>query len=163
MMVGQKAARTQIATELLDILPSLIRRLHSNMRTISETPDDTDELQELADLRATPSQIRLLGILVRQEHETMQALATHLAVTPAAITTMVKRLLAQNYVERQRDEQDWRLVWVTPTDRGRRVIQLYKEVRQTSLENQLARLSPEEHEQLLQALPALRHLLELYP
>ena len=45
----------------------------------------------------------------------MQDLASQMAVTPATVTMMVKRLLAQGYVERERDEGDWRLVWVRPT------------------------------------------------
>ncbi len=153
--------KNEIAIELLEILPRLVRQLHATILATSEKAATPDELQELEDLRATPGQVTLLGILARKELATMQELATLLVVTPGAMTMMVKRLLAQGYVERQRDEQDWRLVWITLTERGKQVIQRYREVRLGAMEDQLAQLSVEEQEHLQQALPALRHLLEL--
>ena len=38
-------------------------------------------------------------------------------------------LLAQGLVERVRDEQDWRVVWVLPTERGQRAVALYDQFR----------------------------------
>jgi DNA-binding MarR family transcriptional regulator len=93
----------------------------------------------------------------------MQDLATQMAVTPATVTMMVKRLLAQGYVERGRDESDWRLVWVSPTERGREAIDFYNLERQASLRRRLARLDDEECARLQAALPALRRLVEVEP
>jgi DNA-binding MarR family transcriptional regulator len=57
----------------------------------------------------------------------MQELADQLDVAPPTVTAMVKRLLTQGFVERIRDEQDWRVVQVLPTERGQRAVSLFEE------------------------------------
>src|SRR5436305_15067274 len=64
-------------------------------------------------LRATNGQI-----LLTNQRCTMRELACELDVAAPTMTAMVKRLLTQGFVERVRDEQDWRMVWVLPTERG---------------------------------------------
>jgi len=64
-------------------------------------------------LRATNGQI-----LLTHQRCTMRELAGALDVAAPTMTAMVKRLLTQGFVERVRDEQDWRMVWVLPTERG---------------------------------------------
>ena len=93
----------------------------------------------------------------------MQALAYQLDVAPPTVTVMVKRLLTQGFVERVRDEQDWRVVWGLPTERGQRAVSLYEEFYRTNLQRLLAHLSREELTQIRVALPILRHMSELEP
>ena len=91
----------------------------------------------------------------------MQELAEHLAVAPSTATAMVKRLLAQGYVERSRDETDWRTVWVKATELGRLAVTVYQRARLDSLQKRLEQLSDDERASILVALPALRHLVEV--
>jgi DNA-binding MarR family transcriptional regulator len=74
---------------------------------------------------------------------------------------MIKRLLTQGYVERLRDEEDWRVVRVQATERGKRAVTLYDQIRHASLQRRLALLSTEELASLQAALPAFRHLIEV--
>ncbi len=150
-----------LAAGLLDILPRLLRRLRADLPQGPEGSDEEAVWQNLAELRAASGQVALLNILARQGRATMQDIATQLSVTPATVTMMVKRMLAQGYVERLRDESDWRLVWVHPTERGQRVIEYYQQERRASLQRRLTQLSIEEREQLQAALPALRRLIEV--
>ena len=90
----------------------------------------------------------------------MQELAEHLAVTPSTVTAMVKRLLAQGYVERIRDEADWRAVWVKSTEKGHSAVAVFDRASLASLERRMKRLSQEEYRALHAALPALRHLIK---
>ena len=73
---------------------------------------------------------------------------------------MVKRLLAQGYVERSHDEVNWRIVWVKPTESGRLAVAVFHEARLNSLKYRLDRLTRTERASLLAALPALQHLVE---
>ncbi len=151
---------TDLTTALLDITPKLLRRLRP------DTPFDDDALadsawREVVELRATPGQLTLLYTLVERERCTMQELADELAVAPSTATAMVKRLVAQGYIERSRDDADWRTVWVRPTDAGKQAVDIYQQARLRSLQCRLKYLSNEERAAIQAALPALYRLIEI--
>ena len=150
-----------LARALLDVLPVLLRRIHGDVPFECGIVEVTPGLREVSELRATPGQLSLLRVLIDHERCTMQELAEHLAVTPPTVTAMVKRLLTQGYVERNRDENDWRTVWVKPTERGYQVFAVFDQIRLASLCKRLQHLSVEEQTTLLAAIPVLRHLIEL--
>ena len=115
--MAQKPARenTGLAETILDLTPKLLSRLGADVPVDDDAPNAGPEWHDVIELRATPGQLSLLRILVEQERCTMQELAERLAVAPSTATAMVKRLLAQGYVERAHDEVNWRTVWVRPT------------------------------------------------
>ena len=150
-----------LARVLLDVLPVVLRRIHGDVPFESGPVERVPGLREVSELRATPGQLALLRVLVDHERCTMQGLAEHLAVAPPTVTAMVKRLLAQGYVERNRDESDWRTVWVQPSERGHQVFALFNQMRLASLCKRLEHLSAEEQMALLAAIPVLHHLVEV--
>ncbi|MFL5705815.1 MAG: MarR family winged helix-turn-helix transcriptional regulator [Ktedonobacteraceae bacterium] len=148
-----------IAGALFDLIPRLLGRIRADI------PRDTDDLapewRDILELRATKGQLKLLRVLMTRQRCTMQELAEQLGVASPTVTGMVKRLLAQGFVERVRDEQDWRVVQVLPTERGQRAVTLYEEFWRANLQRLLVQLSQEELAQLRVALPILRHLSEV--
>src|ERR1700680_3075984 len=108
-----------IADELLDLIPSLLRRIRADIPREADSEDIAPEWRDISELRATTGQIRLLRILNTHQSCTMQELADLLDVAPPTATVMIKRLHTQGFVERLRDEQDWRVVRVVPTERGK--------------------------------------------
>jgi len=152
---------TNLATALLDIIPKLLRRLRADVPLDDDACHDRPGWREVAELRATPGQLTLLGILVEHDHCTMQELAEHLVVAPSTATAMVKRLLAQGYIERSRDNTDWRTVWVKPTEAGRLAVAVYHHARLVSLQRRLEHLSDDERAGILAAIPALYHLIQV--
>jgi len=152
-----------IADELLDLIPSLLRRLRADIPREADSEDIAPEWRDITELRATTGQIRLLRILMTHQSCTMQELADQLDVAPPTVTAMVKRLLTQEFVERIRDEEDWRVVRVLPTERGRRAVSLYDQFRRANLQRRLAHLNEEELAQLGAALPVLRRIIEVEP
>ncbi len=153
--------RTDLAQALLAIIPDILRRLGADVPLDGEVLDENPHLREVSELRATPGQLSLLHVLVEHEQCTMQELAEHLAVAPSTATAMVKRLLAQGYVERFHEGENWRSVWVRATERGQRAVKVFDEARLASLHCRLKHLSEEERLSIMTALPALRHLIEL--
>ncbi len=151
--------RVDLAETLLDIAPKLLRRLRADL-PLDASSEAGPEWRNVVELHATPGQLTLLGILVEHERCTMQELAEHLAVAPSTVTAMVKRLLAQGYVERSHDDVNWRTVWVQPTEPGRQAVHVFQQARLASLKSRLDRLSKAEHASILAALPALQHLVE---
>jgi DNA-binding MarR family transcriptional regulator len=148
-----------LAAALLDITPKLLRRLRADL-PLEDSSETDPGWRDVIELRATPGQLTLLRILVEHERCTMQELAEHLAVAPSTATAMVKRLLAQGYVERGHDDVNWRTVWVKPTEPGRQAVQVFEQARLNSLKRRLDRLSEAERATIRAALPALRHLVE---
>src|SRR5437660_4729978 len=151
---------SDVAMALLEIVPKLLRRIRADLPLASDAPATGSVWQDVSELSATPGQLTLLSVLVEHERCMMQELAEQLAVAPSTATAMVKRLLAQGYVERSRDDADWRTVWVKPTEKGRAAVAVFDRARLASLQERMRRLSHDEHCALRAALPALRHLIE---
>ncbi|MGZ3610897.1 MAG: MarR family transcriptional regulator [Ktedonobacteraceae bacterium] len=151
--------QVDLAESLLDIVPKILRRLRADI-PLDEASGVDPQWRNVVELRATPGQLTLLGILVEHERCTMQELAEHLAVAPSTTTAMVKRLLSQGYVERSHDEVNWRTVWVKPTESGRKAVSVFQQARLSSLKSRLDRLTENERAYILAALPALQHLVE---
>src|SRR4051794_28895779 len=151
---------TDVALGLLKVVPKLLQRISADLPLDADSPGAGPGWQDVSELRATPGQISLLRVLIEHERCTMQELAEHLAVTPSTVTAMVKRLLAQGYVERIRDEADWRAVWVKSTEKGHSAVAVFDRASLASLQSRMKRLSQEEYCALHAALPALRHLIK---
>ena len=147
---------------MLDLLPGLLRQIRAHIPGQADSEQGT-EWYDISELRATTGQIRLLRILITQKRCTMQELADQLDVAAPTVTAMVKRLLTQGFVERVRDEQDWRVVWVWPTERGQHAVALYDRLRRANLQRRLTQLDSAELAHLRTALPILRHLIEVEP
>jgi DNA-binding MarR family transcriptional regulator len=150
---------TDLATALIDIIPKLLRRLRADLPADDVSPADP-AWREVVELRATPGQLTLLYTLVERGRCAMQELAEELAVAPSTATAMVKRLVAQGYIERSHDDEDWRTVWVKPTEAGKQAVEVYQQARLRSLQCHLKYLSNEERVSIEAALPALYHLIE---
>jgi DNA-binding MarR family transcriptional regulator len=101
-----------------------------------------------------------MRVLVRQETCKMQELAELLGVTPSTVTSMVKRLVLQGYIERTRDDSDWRSVWVRPTERGQRALLVFDAARYVTLQRRLEQLTPQELENIVGVLPVFQKLSE---
>ena len=148
-----------IAEELFDLIPRLLNRIRADIPR--DTDDIAPEWRDILELRATKGQLKLLRVLVTRQRCTMQELAEQLDVAPPTVTVMVKRLLTQGFVKRVRDEQDWRVVQVSPTERGQLAVLRYEEFWRANFQRLLDHLSKEELTQLRVALPILRHLSEV--
>jgi MarR family transcriptional regulator, temperature-dependent positive regulator of motility len=89
----------------------------------------------------TAGQLEVLELL--QAHEPMKPseLLPHLETTPAAVTTLLDRMERAGLVERNRDENDRRIVWVTMTALGRTEVGRGITVRSDIANRSLERLS----------------------
>ena len=134
-----------IADALLDLIPSLLRQIRADIPREADSEQGIPEWHDISELRTTWGQIRLMRILITHQRCMMQELADQLNVAPPTVTAMIKRLLAQGFVERVRNDQDWRVVWVLPTERGQRAVTLYDQYRRTNLQRRLAHLDQDEN------------------
>lgn len=160
-MADSTPLQADLASDLLEIIPELLRRLRAEVPQETDEEHSSPEWRDIIELGTTTGQFKLLRILMTHERCIMQKLAAQLHVTPPTATAMIKRLLTQGYVERLRDEEDWRVVRVEATERGKRAVTLYDQIRHASLQRRLVLLSAEELASLQSALPVLRHIIEV--
>ncbi|WP_027084863.1 MarR family transcriptional regulator [Cohnella panacarvi] len=105
------------------------------------TKDWNTRMEEELAPGLTVGQLEVLELL--QAHEPMKPsdLLPHLETTPAAITTLLDRMERNGLVERNRDEGDRRIVWVTMTVLGRSEVERGVNVRNAIVGRSLDRVS----------------------
>ncbi|WP_373233290.1 MarR family winged helix-turn-helix transcriptional regulator [Cohnella sp.] len=89
----------------------------------------------------TVGQLEVLELMLAHEPMKPSELLPHLETTPAAVTTLLDRMERGGLVERKRDENDRRIVWVTMTALGRTEVQRGLDVRGAIANHSLDRLS----------------------
>ena|SRR5437773_2766453 len=92
----------------------------------------------------SPAQLSALSVLVFGGPRTLGELAAAEQVRPATMTRIAQSLVEGGYASRKRDPDDGRVVRLTATAKGRRVMQRGRERRVASLAGLLGRLSAEE-------------------
>lgn len=107
----------------------------------------------------TLPQARALRAIASDEACTMGALAKSLRVTLGAATGLVDRLIQQGLVQRQPDPADRRIVRVHLTAAGRHAHVAVVEGARRRLSAALEKLSPEQREDVAEALTMLRDAL----
>lgn len=103
-----------------------------------------------------------LSVLRLEGAQRITVLAEREAVSQPAMTNLVQRLEAQGLVTRAADPADARATLISVTEAGVRVIDKRRRLQDDALRATLARLSPEDHDALVAALPALAHVTELH-
>ncbi len=159
-MSPAEQSAADMAAVLLDQASRLLARARKNLpASVAPGSDESGG----STLPTTPGQFRLLRVLLTHERSTMQELAALLDVAPPTVTGLIKRLLAQGYVERVHDEADWRNIWIRLTEEGRQAVTNYDRQRIFALQQRIERLSLEEQAKLQAVFPVLCHLLEEEP
>ena len=72
----------------------------------------------------TPAQVQLAIELAQEGPATVGELAQRMGVSPSAISLLVDRMVEHGMVERTRGTEDRRVVWVSITPRGLKVLRL---------------------------------------
>jgi DNA-binding MarR family transcriptional regulator len=115
------------------------------------TRDWKDSIEEgLAPL--TEGQLNVLDILLQHAPMKPSELLRYLATTPAAITTLLDRMERNELIERSRDNQDRRIVWVTVTEKGKSEAQRGTEIRSKLIGESLDRISSHNQQLLVYLL-----------
>ena len=142
----------QFSREVTEIMPFLLREFVKR------------EKNELATGRISFPQMVALDLLVQRSKVKMSEIAHALSVQLSTATPLVDRLVRQGMAARSRDEKDRRLVWVTVTPKGRKVINNIIREKQASIRAIFGALTAEERGQYLCVLKKVRcHLIGQEP
>jgi DNA-binding MarR family transcriptional regulator len=75
----------------------------------------------------TMSQYRMLHRLHVKGPQKVSELAEFMDITSGGVTGVTDKLMVNGYVDRKRDEEDRRVVYIEITDKGKDMVQLMKE------------------------------------
>jgi DNA-binding MarR family transcriptional regulator len=100
----------------------------------------------------TEGQLNVLEVLMTEEKMKPSDLLAHLNTTPAAVTTLLDRMEKNELIIRQRDEKDRRIVWIIPTELGRKECERGIAIRDAYINSQLERISAHNQQLLVYLL-----------
>lgn len=101
--------------------------------------------------------------LLQEEGLTVSELARRLVVPKSQMTRIIDHLVRLNIVSRQPDARDRRVINISLTDDGRKVLEEYREVMKRSLKEKLSSLTPMELAELSVLLKKLKEFGEKLP
>lgn len=111
----------------------------------------------------TPPQFWALKSIQEMDRTKMSPLADHLGLSLGAASTLVDRLVTRGLVERTTDAQDRRAVHVSPSAKGRQVLEEVMNARTALVRQIFERLPDAVRPQLLTGIQALVDAWESLP
>ena len=130
----------QFGAKMIELLPQLIRGLAQY------------EHNYLSRGKITLPQLWVLEYLSRQGSSPMNHLARFLKVSRPATTGLVDRLILQGLVKREEDKSDRRVVRVTVTPKGRKIIANIWEQKRRTFVRAFGQISPQDRAQYITTL-----------
>lgn len=133
----------------------VIQRILSAYNAISRSINPT----QLLEVDLTSSQIKVMASFSEQESFTMTELSRAHGVSVSTMTSMVDRLIQNDLLERRRGEQDRRVVRVSLTRDGKKMVRHVMKVRREELEKFLHELSEEDITRFVESIEAVSFYL----
>lgn len=132
-----------------DELPRELMRAMDGMflRMLKQT-----NVQEMSKMNTSPHESRALGTLLREGPLLMTELAKSMEIPLSSATNLVNRLVEKGHVARERSEDDRRIVRVTVTTSGRRLMAKLEQFRLEASRHALTRLDTGEQRTLIALL-----------
>ncbi|WP_018886133.1 MarR family winged helix-turn-helix transcriptional regulator [Paenibacillus massiliensis] len=116
------------------------------------TKDYKAHMEEQLAPSLTEAQLTVLELLMEHDRMKPSELIPYLETTPAAVTMLLDRMEKNGLVNRERDQQDRRIVWILITPQGREEAQRGISVRDEFMSSVLSRISVHNQNVLLYLL-----------
>jgi DNA-binding MarR family transcriptional regulator len=136
-----------------DAISKILTAYNAVSRSINPT--------QLLKVDLTSSQIKVLVGFFERDSYTMTELSKTHSVSVSTMTSMVDRLLQSGLIERQRDEVDRRVVRVSLSREGKKMVKYLMQVRRGELEKFLHELTPEEVELFVTSIETVAQYLTM--
>ena len=115
----------------------------------------TDEPQEVLHMDICLPEIFVLKELSSKEEPTMSELGRSISMDPSTLTRTVDKLVEKEFVVRKPDPEDRRVVRVTITAKGRKIINRFEVQRKKHIESILRQMTSQERKDLLNIFKTL--------
>lgn len=133
----------------------ILRRILTAYNEISKSVNP----MQLLKVDLTSSQVKVLISFYGKDHYTMTELSRVHGVSVSTMTSMADRLLLSGLIERQRDDEDRRVVRVRLSAEGKKMVDYLMKVRRQELEKFLTELSDEEIYQFVGSIENVADIL----
>ncbi|AGK99440.1 MarR family winged helix-turn-helix transcriptional regulator [Clostridium pasteurianum] len=117
----------------------------------------TNEMDNWGIKGLVPSHGDILVSLLKIEKLTMKELAEKIDKDKSTVTALVDKLIKQGYVEKTRDIEDNRVVFVTLTEKGKELKPMFNAISQELLSIVYKDISQNEKEDLLKTLTKIKN------
>jgi DNA-binding MarR family transcriptional regulator len=114
---------------------------------------------ELSQYGLTASQLLVLRCL-KDGRQKMSDISRVVGLTNSTVSGIIDRLERSGYVERIRDEEDRRVVWVHVTEDLKQLMKSIPVMQDTYFDSFLEEISPEERQSILKSLQLLANHIE---
>jgi DNA-binding MarR family transcriptional regulator len=146
--VNMAVTAEEAARELLEVVPTIVREIRSEMRTRSSS-----------DL--TVPQFRTLSFVNRNIGSSLLEVANHLGLTPPSTSRLVDGLIARGMMTREDHPADRRRVQLTVTHRGQKILETSRRGTLTYLTDKLGDIGAEDREVIFKAMKALQPIFTI--
>jgi DNA-binding MarR family transcriptional regulator len=140
-----KATPEQVASELLEVAPSITREIRETMRRTRE-----------GDLTVT--QFRVLGFIDRHTGASLSDVADHIGLALPSMSKLIDAMVKRKLVIREFDTVDRRRVTLQLSARGRTILETARSETRAVITQMVSVLEPAQLDTVYNALHALRPL-----
>jgi DNA-binding MarR family transcriptional regulator len=154
----------RLVTDLLKALPDLGRMVDAlcelHLAQLERQPLLEEVKRRLREAAPpTQTQMQLAIELAQEGPATIRQLASRLGVTPAAVSLLVDRMVDHGWVERERDEEDRRVVWARLTPMAQSMSEALLRVQRAQVVTFLAEVPEHEREPFVRNLAHFARVL----
>ena len=139
-----------------EVFNDVLVHLFNEIMRLEEDVIITDEYKDI-----TNNEMHVIDA-VGPEGGNMSAVASKLRITMGSLTTSMNGLVTKGYVERQRSEEDRRVVNVRLTEKGLRAYKKHKEFHMQMIDAMIRTMDEEEIPVLAKALTGLKDFFYQY-
>ncbi|WP_313892125.1 MarR family winged helix-turn-helix transcriptional regulator [Psychrobacillus sp.] len=104
--------------------------------------------------------VRILQLIQKQQHVTIQDVAQHLHISHNTASEHVKKLEKSKWVQKERSQEDQRKVYLSLTVDGWIMLRANTELDERKLTNALAKLSEEDQQKVLEGFRLLSEVVK---
>lgn len=133
--------------DLNSALNDVLVKLFHNINDIEEQMIRTGDYMDV-----TANDMHVMEAIGIGEHKSMTMVAKALHVTTGTLTISINNLVKKEYVERERSEEDRRVVFVSLTPKGQKAFLHHQKFHEQMIEAIVEQLSEEEQHVLEKAL-----------
>lgn len=137
------------------ILNKLLVELFHKILTIEEKALKNGEFSDLS--MASMHVVDAIGV---ESPRPMANIASDIGITAGTLSIAVDQLVKKGYVERQRSEEDRRIVYLSLTEKGTRAYDAHSRFHNEMIKKVLGNLEDQEEEVLIRALKSVMSFFE---
>lgn len=117
----------------------------------------TEEMDKWGVKGLAPSHGDILSALLKHERLTMKELADKIGRDKSTVTVLVDKLIKQGFVEKTRDIEDNRVVFVSLTEKGRELRPMFDSISKDLISTVYKGMSENEKEELIKTLTKIKN------